>query len=84
MYPAPDLSLADHATQIWQTKVRFIGAGAIGVAAIGTIFFAHAESHAFNAAFTHTAPYVAAAFLLAAGLSLVLPKTAVADEHGSP
>ena len=37
MYPAPDLSLADHATQMWQTKVRFIGAGTIALAAIWTL-----------------------------------------------
>ena len=55
--------------------------GAIGVAALGTIFFGHAESHSFSAAFTHTVPYVAVAFLLAAALALVLPKTAVAEEH---
>jgi hypothetical protein len=57
--------------------------GASGVAAIGTIFFAHAESHSFDAAFTHTAPYVAVAFLLAGALSLALPRTAVADEEAS-
>ena len=57
--------------------------GAFGVAAIGTIFFAHAESQPFSDAFTRTAPYVAVAFLLAAALSLVLPKTAVADERAS-
>jgi hypothetical protein len=57
--------------------------GAIGVAAIGTVFFAHAESHPFSAAFTHTAPYVAVAFLLAAALSLLLPNTAVADEYAN-
>jgi putative OPT family oligopeptide transporter len=37
IYPAPDLSLADHATDMWQHKVRFIGAGAIGLAAIWTL-----------------------------------------------
>ena len=55
--------------------------GAIGVAALGTIFFGHAESHSFSAAFTHTLPYVAVAFLLAAALALVLPNTAVAEAH---
>jgi hypothetical protein len=32
-----------------------------------------------NGAFTHTAPFVAAAFLIAEALSLVLPQTAVSD-----
>ena len=56
--------------------------GAIGIAAIGTVFFGYAGSHPFTAAFTHTAPYAAAAFGMCAALSLMLPKTAVADGHG--
>lgn len=36
-YPMPDLSVADHATKVWSTKVRFLGAGAIGAAAIWTL-----------------------------------------------
>jgi hypothetical protein len=32
--------------------------------------------------FTHTAPYAAAAFLVCAVLSMVLPRTAVAGEPG--
>ncbi|MDI7774140.1 oligopeptide transporter, OPT family [Asticcacaulis sp. EMRT-3] len=35
--PMPALSLADHAGTIWSTDVRFIGAGAIGTAAIWTL-----------------------------------------------
>ena len=34
---APGVSLADHTIGIWSTQVRFIGAGAIGVAAIYTL-----------------------------------------------
>lgn len=37
MYPAPDMSLADHANDMWQHKVRFIGAGAIALAAVWTL-----------------------------------------------
>jgi putative OPT family oligopeptide transporter len=38
MTPAPDgVDLATHTTTIWRTQVRFIGAGAIGVAAIYTL-----------------------------------------------
>jgi putative OPT family oligopeptide transporter len=34
---APDVSLAEHTIGIWRTQVRFIGAGAIAVAAIYTL-----------------------------------------------
>jgi len=54
--------------------------GAIGIAAIGTVFFGYLGRHSFAGAFTHTAPYAAAAFLLCAVLSMVLPRTAVAGD----
>ena len=56
--------------------------GAIGIAVAGTAFFGYLGSHSFATAFTHTALYAAVAFLVCAGLSLVLPKTAVAEDHG--
>jgi EmrB/QacA subfamily drug resistance transporter len=65
------------------TTVQQLG-GAIGVAAIGTAFFGYLDGHSFSAAFTHSAPYAAAAFLVSAALSLVLPRTAVADEYVEP
>jgi putative OPT family oligopeptide transporter len=37
MTPMADASAADHATTIWATQVRFIGAGAIGAAALWTL-----------------------------------------------
>ena len=38
MQPAPDgVTLAAHTTAIWRTQVRFIGAGAIGIASIYTL-----------------------------------------------
>ncbi len=38
MQPAADgVTLADHTLSIWRTQVRFIGAGAIGIAAIYTL-----------------------------------------------
>jgi HNH endonuclease len=58
--------------------------GAIGVAVIGTVFFDYLGAHSFLAAFTHSAPYVAAAFLACAALPLVLPRTAVADQYAEP
>jgi EmrB/QacA subfamily drug resistance transporter len=56
--------------------------GALGVAVIGTIFFGYLGHHSFTQAFTHSLPVAVAVFLAAAVLSLILPKTAVADEHG--
>lgn len=37
IFPMPDLSAADHAGTLWSKKVRFIGAGTIGVAALWTL-----------------------------------------------
>ena len=54
--------------------------GAIGVAVIGTVFFAAAAGHSLEAAFTRTAPCAVGAFALCALLSVVLPGTAVADD----
>jgi EmrB/QacA subfamily drug resistance transporter len=53
--------------------------GALGVAVVGTVFFSQLGSHSFTAAFEHTMPVVIALFVVAAALSLVLPRTAVAD-----
>ena len=49
---------------------------------VGTIFFGQLGAHSFTQAFTHSLPVTAGLFLAAAALSLMLPKTAVADEHG--
>ena len=55
--------------------------GAIGVAVLGTVFFGSLGSaHTFAAAMRHTAPYAIGAFVLCAGLSLLLPRTAVAED----
>jgi MFS family permease len=53
--------------------------GALGVAAIGTIFFDRLSGHTFRDAFIHTAPYAAVAFVVCALLACVLPRTAVED-----
>ena len=37
VFPMPGASAADHAMTIWSTKVRFLGAGVIGAAAIWTL-----------------------------------------------
>jgi len=65
------------------TTVQQLG-GAIGVAVIGTVFFGYLSGHSFLAAFTHSAPYAVAAFLISGVLSLALPRTAVADEYAEP
>jgi EmrB/QacA subfamily drug resistance transporter len=56
--------------------------GAIGIAAIGTVFFGSLGRHPLVDSFTHTAPYAAAAFGVCAVLSMMLPRTAVAGEPG--
>jgi predicted MFS family arabinose efflux permease len=58
--------------------------GAIGVAIGGTVFFGYlGTGHTFVASFGRTAPYVVGAFLLCAVASLLLPRTAVADEFAA-
>jgi EmrB/QacA subfamily drug resistance transporter len=57
--------------------------GALGVAVIGTVFFAELEEGSFTDAFTAALPIVAGLFLAAALLSLVLPKTAVSEEDAA-
>lgn len=46
----------------------------------GTVFFGYLNGHSFEAAFVHTAPWAMGAFALCGVLSLLLPRTAVADE----
>jgi hypothetical protein len=54
--------------------------GAVGVALIGTVFFGHLDGSSFTDAFTDALPIAAGLFLAAAGLALLLPRTAVAEE----
>jgi hypothetical protein len=51
--------------------------GALGVAALGTVFFSY---HDFEAALVHTTPYAIGAFALCGVLSMLLPHTAVSEE----
>jgi EmrB/QacA subfamily drug resistance transporter len=55
--------------------------GALGVAVIGTVFFAELEEGSFTDAFTAALPIVAGLFIAATLLSLVLPKTAISEEE---
>jgi EmrB/QacA subfamily drug resistance transporter len=54
--------------------------GALGVALLGTVFFGYLNGHSFQAALIHTAPYAVGAFALCAVLSMLLPRTAVAED----
>ena len=54
--------------------------GAVGVALLGTVFFGYLNGHTFEASIVHTAPYAMGAFALCAVLSMLLPRTAVAEE----
>ena len=44
------------------------------------MFFGYLNGHSSQAALIHTAPYAMGAFALCAVLSMLLPRTAVAEE----
>ncbi len=55
--------------------------GALGVAVVGSMFFARLDDgQPFTASFTAALPLITALFVLAAVLSLALPRTAVSEE----
>jgi MFS family permease len=55
--------------------------GALGVALLGSVFFGYlGGGHSFEAALVHAAPYAIGAFALCCILSMLLPRTAVAEE----
>jgi MFS family permease len=55
--------------------------GALGVAAVGTVFFSALQSRGdYTEAFTASLPLSIGLFVVAAALSLALPKTAVSEE----
>jgi EmrB/QacA subfamily drug resistance transporter len=70
---------AGGASGLFTTAQQF--GGALGVAIIGTVFFARLEDSSFTDAFTLALPIAAGMFVLAAGLALVLPRTAVSEEY---
>jgi EmrB/QacA subfamily drug resistance transporter len=71
--------VAGSAGGVFSTSQQF--GGAIGVAVMGTVFFSQLESHGFTEAFKQTALVVIGMFLLAAVLSLALPRTALGEEE---
>ncbi len=71
--------LAGGASGVFNTAQQL--GGAIGVAVIGSVFFARLPAAGFTAAFTHAVPLAIGAFAACAVLSLVLPRTAVSDAY---
>jgi hypothetical protein len=55
--------------------------GALGVAVIGTVFFAELETESFTHSFTAALPIAAGLFVVAAALALLLPRTAVSPDE---
>jgi EmrB/QacA subfamily drug resistance transporter len=55
--------------------------GALGIAAIGSVFFAHLAADHFNAAFRAAVPCTIVAYLVCAGLACLLPNSAVTDHQ---
>jgi ABC-type proline/glycine betaine transport system permease subunit len=54
--------------------------GAVGVAVLGSVVFAHLAVDHFDAAFKAAVPLTVIAYLVCAGLSCLLPDRAVTDE----
>ncbi len=48
---AADASLIDSAMTVWKTKVRYIGVGTIGIAAIWTLLFFVQFMYCWNGSF---------------------------------
>jgi MFS family permease len=71
--------LAGGASGIFSTAQQF--GGALGAAAIGSVFFGHA-SGGLTHALTMAMPWVVAGFVLCAGLCVGLPRRAVGEGEG--
>jgi EmrB/QacA subfamily drug resistance transporter len=69
---------AGGASGVFNTAQQF--GGALGIAVIGSVFFAGLEDESFTDAFTDSLPIVAGLFVASALLALVLPRTAVEEE----
>jgi MFS family permease len=68
---------AGEASGVFGTAQQF--GGALGVAAAGTVFFAHVTAPTLTSAFTAALPLVIGAYALCALLVLLLPNTAIMD-----
>jgi predicted MFS family arabinose efflux permease len=68
---------AGEASGVFGTAQQF--GGAVGVAAAGTVFFAHVTAPTLTSAFTAALPLVIGAYALCAVLVLLLPNTAIMD-----
>jgi len=69
--------LAGSASGMFSTAQQL--GGALGVAVLSAVFFAHLPE-GFTSAFRAATPYAVAGYLLCAVLCLLLPKTAVAED----
>jgi EmrB/QacA subfamily drug resistance transporter len=70
---------AGGASGLFSTAQQF--GGAVGVAIVGTVFFARLDDDSFANAFALALPIAAGMFVLAALLALLLPQTAVSEEE---
>jgi MFS family permease len=70
--------LAGSASGLFSTAQQL--GGALGVALLTSVFFARLPEHGFTSAFAKATPYAVGGYLLCAGLCLLLPKTAVAED----
>ncbi len=70
--------LAGSASGLFSTAQQL--GGALGVAVLTSVFFARLPEHGFTSAFAKATPYAVGGYLLCAGLCLLLPKTAVAED----
>ena len=70
--------LAGSASGLFSTAQQL--GGAVGVAVVTSVFFARLPGRGFTSAFAHAVPYAVVGYLLCAGLCLLLPKTAVAED----
>jgi EmrB/QacA subfamily drug resistance transporter len=71
--------LAGGASGVFNTAQQL--GGAVGVAVVGSVFFARVDSAGFTAGFELAMPLAIGAFAACALLSLVLPRTAVGEAY---
>jgi EmrB/QacA subfamily drug resistance transporter len=71
--------LAGGASGVFSTAQQL--GGAVGVAVVGSVFFARVDTAGFTAGFELAMPLVIGAFVACGLLSLVLPRTAVSEAY---
>jgi EmrB/QacA subfamily drug resistance transporter len=76
---AVPVGAAGGASGLFSTAQQF--GGAVGIAVVGTAFFARLGSRSVTEAFTQCLPIAAGLFLVAAVLALLLPRTALTEDE---